>query len=72
MSTALQLMTMVSRLSEDQQRDVLSYAEKLAGGHKTRPVDPHGICADLRCDLSFDEFQKNRQEMWGSATEKEI
>ncbi len=31
------------------------------------PVDPYGICADIRSDLSFDEFQKNRHELWGSS-----
>jgi hypothetical protein len=26
---------------------------------------PYGCYADLRTNLSFEEFQKNRQEMWG-------
>lgn len=39
---------------------------------KDRHIDPYGICADIRSDLSFDEFQKNRQELWGNSTDEEI
>lgn len=71
MTTAVQLMSKLSRLTENQQRAVLEYVEKLAEETKTPPVNPYGSCADLRSDLPFEEFQKNRQAMWGQATDKE-
>jgi hypothetical protein len=73
MTTAIRLMSKLSRLTEDQQRDVLDYVEKLTTDDtKKPPLNPHGSCADLRSDLPFDEFQKNRQEMWGNATDVEF
>ena len=72
MTTAVRLMSKLSQLTEDQQRDVLDYVEKLTGGTKKPLLNPHGSCADLRSDLPFDEFQKNRQEMWGQATDREL
>jgi hypothetical protein len=72
MTTGVRLMSKLSRLTEDQQRDVLEYVEKLTDAAKKPPLNPHGSCADLRSDLPFDEFQKNRQEMWGQATDREL
>jgi hypothetical protein len=72
MTTAVQLMSKLSRLTEDQQREVLAYVESLTDATKKPRVNPHGICADLRSDLPFHEFQKNRQEMWGNATDMEL
>jgi len=72
MTIATQLMSKLSRLSEDQQRVVLEYVDNLAGDAKKPLVSPYGICADLRFDLPFEEFQKNRQEMWGTGTDEEL
>ena len=72
MTIGLSLMSKLSRLSEEQQRVVLEYVEKLGAGTAKGMLDPHGICADLRSDLSWDEFQRNRQEMWGAATDSEL
>jgi cell division protein FtsX len=65
MTTAVRLMSKLSRLTEDQQRDVLEYVEKLPDVAKVSLLNPHGSCADLRSDLPFDEFQKNREEISG-------
>ena len=72
MTTAVQLMSKLSRLTEAQQRDVLEYVEKLTEAAKQPLLNPYGSCADLRSDLAFEEFQKNRQEMWGQATDREL
>ena len=75
MTTAIQLMSKLSRLSEDQQRIVLQYVENLVADAKKTPVNPfnpYGFCADLRSDLSLEEFQRNRQEMWGSTSDEEF
>jgi hypothetical protein len=72
MTTAAQLMSKLSCLTEDQQREVLAYVEKLTDEAKRPRVNPHGICADLRTDLSFHEFQQIRREMWGNATDMEL
>jgi hypothetical protein len=63
------------QFSEEHQREVLTYVEKIETEYssKERPWrDPYGSCADLRTDLSFEEFLKNRQEMWGRATHEEF
>ena len=67
-----QLLTKLYALSEEQRRKVLQYAQQLESQAKKPALDPYGSCADLRTDLPFEEFQKNRQEMWGDATDKEI
>jgi hypothetical protein len=66
-----QVITKLARLTDEQQRAVLEYVERLESNAKKPALDPYGACADLRTDLPFEEFQKNRQEMWGDATEKE-
>lgn len=72
MTVATQVMLELQSLPEEQQRQVLKYVERLKAEAKKPPVDPYGACADLRTDLPFEEFQKNRWEMWGDATEKEL
>jgi hypothetical protein len=67
-----QIITKLTRLTDEQQRRVLEYVERLEGNATKPTVDPYGSCADLRTDLPFEEFQKNRQEMWGDATETEL
>jgi len=62
-------------LSEDQRYKVLGFIEKLAVNPSVRPKtlpDPYGICADIRTDLSFEEFQQNRQTLWGQSTDEEL
>jgi hypothetical protein len=72
MTTMGQLLAKLAQLTEEQQRQVLAYIEHLQG-EATKPLfDPYGMCADLRTDLPFEEFKKNRQEMWGNATEMEL
>ena len=63
MTTSVQIFSKLSRLNEDQQRDVLAYVDKLTVEITKLSVNLHGICADLRTDLSFDEFQQNRRIM---------
>ena len=56
------------RIPEERQREVLAFVEKIEAecSDKGQPWhDPYGCCADLRTDLSLEEFQRNRQEMWG-------
>jgi len=62
-------------LSEIQRYKVLVFIEKLAVQPANQPKhlkDPYGICADIRTDLSFDEFQQNRQTLWGQSTDGEL
>jgi hypothetical protein len=76
MTTAIRLMNQLACLTEDQQRNVLEYVEKMTAVSPKPPLNPYRSCADLRSDLSFDEFQQNRHDMWGAdqllqATRKE-
>ena len=72
MTVPEQVMSKLAALSDEQQRQVLEFIEKLEPRPKQPLFDPYGSCADLRTDLPFGEFQKNRQEMWGHATDKEL
>ncbi len=72
MTTPMQVVEKLQALSEEQQRCVLEFIEKLEQRPKQTLSDPYGVCADLRMDLPFEEFQKNRKEMWGDATDKEL
>ncbi len=57
----------------ERQQEVLAFVEKLASSEQHRPrLDSHGSCADIRTDLSFEEFAENRREMWGHATDTEL
>jgi hypothetical protein len=69
------LIRRVFDLSEEQKYKVLIFLEKLQAptSPESKPLlDPYGICADIRTDLSFEEFKKNRQALWGHSTDEEI
>lgn len=72
MTVAEQVMLKLAALTEEQQRQVLGFIDKLEPRPKQPLADPYGTCADLRTDLPFEEFQKGRQEMWGHATDQEL
>jgi hypothetical protein len=66
------LIRRVFELSEEQKHNVLRFIENLEvqSATKAKPLlDPYGICADIRTDLSFEEFQQNRQALWGHSAE---
>ncbi len=63
------LIRKVFDLSESQQKKVLVFIEKLDDYPAN---DPYGICVDIRTDLSFDDFKRNRQMIWGKSTDEEI
>jgi hypothetical protein len=75
MSVAELVVQKLQQLPEEQQRQVLAFIEQLPvetpPSHRTIR-DPYGSCADLRSDLPLEEFQRNRGEMWGQATDKEL
>lgn len=71
MTRATRVYLKLNTLSEQQQQEVLEFVENLPVTPKVPLIDPYGTCADLRTNLSFEEFKKNRQEMWGNATDKE-
>jgi len=59
-------------LSEPQRQAVLVLVERLEHS-TTRETwqDPYGCCADIRTDLSLEEFQQHRRELWGTSTAEE-
>jgi hypothetical protein len=72
MTIATQVYLKLHRLSHEQQIQVLEFVENLEPTPKKPLVDFHGALADARADLSFEEFKKNRQEMWGESTDKDL
>jgi hypothetical protein len=62
-------------LTEEQRYKLLIFIEKLAvqPANQPKPLkDPYGIGADIRTDLSFEEFKQNRQALWGQSTDEEL
>ena len=59
-------------LTEEQKRQVLDLVEQLTHQSVRPSFDLYGTCADLRVNLSFEEFQRNRREMWGNASDQEF
>ena len=58
-------------LSEAEKHKILIFIEKLdiSSPAKRKTLnDPYGICADIRTNLNFEAFQKNRQSLWGQST----
>ena len=69
------LIPKILALPPERQRDVLDFVEKLESEAQTPPHErqsAYGLCADLKVDLSFEDFKKNREEMWGRSTEEEL
>lgn len=58
----------VANLPAERQRDVLAYVEQLeqAAGPPPR-TDPYGALRDRAADLTLDEFQQARRELWVNA-----
>ena len=72
MTVSEHVITRLAVLSEEQRRQVLEFITQLEPPTKTPLIDPYGLFADLRTDLSFEEFKQHRQEMWGHATDGEF
>jgi hypothetical protein len=73
MNVEQQIMAIVQTLPLERQREVLAFTETLASKVECTPrVSSYGSCADIRTDLSFEEFAQNRREMWGNATDTEM
>jgi hypothetical protein len=67
------LIRRVFELSEEKRYKVLIFIYNLRVHSATNanPLpDPYGTCADIRTNLSFEEFQQNRQALWGHSTEE--
>ena len=64
----------VDALPVEKQQEVLAFTERIAeNGQQPRPLhNPEGILAGLVPDLTLEDFQKNRREMWGTATDREL
>lgn len=74
MSTAQRVITKLGELSPDQQAEVLRLVEHLAGqnGHETPRQSPIGLLADLAVDISAQEIDAARREMWSSFPREDI
>ena len=69
MTTAQVVIDKMVRLPEARQREVLDFVEFLESKETTvrKPrKSALGICADLKFDLTDEDFQEARKEMWGN------
>ena len=76
MTTLQALIRKILSLPPDKQEQVLAYAESISKAEEKQPRKPlesiEGLTADIPCNLSFEEFQQNRREMWGTSTDREL
>ena len=73
MDISQQIVAKVRALSSEAQREVLAFIEKLESKEGQVPrTASYGNSADLRMDLSLEEFARNRREMWGEGTDTEM
>ncbi|MFB2880258.1 DUF2281 domain-containing protein [Floridanema aerugineum] len=68
------LLTKLKQLPADKQQELLDFAEFLS--HKTSSQPPlktiRGLCADLKVDITAEEIQQARQEMWANFPREEL
>ena len=74
MTLAETIIKKVLELPADKQLKVLDVVSQLEGGSRLRGEyrDAEGLLADMPSGLTFDDFQKNRQELWGNSTDEEL
>jgi len=76
MTTIQSVIQKVLSLPADKQELVLKYAERIqeqSGRPRAKPLsDPMGMAADIGCDLSLEDFRRNRRAMWGSSSDREL
>ncbi len=74
MSTAEKVIAKLEQLSPEQQAEVLRLVEQLAsrGPSNGRRTNPIGLWADLHIDLSAEEIDEARREMWGRFPREDI
>ncbi len=61
-------------LPAEQQQEVLNFAEYLASKHaRNGPYQsPFGLWADLGADISEDEIEEARKQMWGGFPREDL
>ncbi len=65
MTTASQVMLKLQSLSEEQQRQVLEFVERLQPAKKPSLIDPRGMFAGY--DTTEEDIAEARREMWGNS-----
>lgn len=75
MTIAEALVNSIQELPPTQQQEVLDFAEFLKQQHRKHAgplISPEGICREIPFDVSFEQFQGARREMWRDATDREL
>ena len=71
MTTLERLVERVKKLPPTQQQELLDFAEyleKKRGAGQRRNI--RGLCADMKVQVSAEEIDEARQEMWGKLGEE--
>jgi hypothetical protein len=76
MTTAQSLIQKVLSLPAVKQEEVLTYLQhmesEISKPGQTPLFNPEGVVSSSQGDLSLEDFQQNRREMWGDASDKEL
>ena len=76
MTTAQSIIHKVLSLPAEKQEKVLRYAEQMERQSSRRPfrplIDPKGAAAEVGGDLSLEDFQASRRELWGRGSDREL
>ena len=70
MNSEQQLIDLICELSAEQQEEILAHARKLRASSaiKLPRVTGRGLWADFDIDLTAEDIDLARREMWGSLT----
>ena len=71
MTIAESIAKAVDALPADKQHEALALIQRLVQKRSQPLISPEGLAANAAFDISLEEFQSLRREMWGNSTDLE-
>ena len=68
MTVAESIAKAVNALPVDKQHEALALIRRLGHEQPQAWISPEGIAGDVAFDMTLEDFQTLRREMWGSST----
>jgi hypothetical protein len=71
MTIAESIAKAVDALPAEKQHEALAMIQRLSVEQPKRLISPEGLAGDQAFDISLEDFQALRREMWGTSTDQE-
>ena len=72
MTIAQSIAQAVEALPPEKQHEALALIQRLGRQPRKSLINPEGIASNVAFDISLEEFQSLRREMWGTSTDREM